>query len=99
MNLRFIRVSQYFFNFNLQVKHKIKKFNIVLNVLSRLQIDVVINEKIDVFETFYEIFIHLCKNDLIIAFSKSLSIYYITLMKLTNEFKFRLQEIYNKNDH
>ena len=99
LNLRFIRISQYLFDFNLQVKHKIKKFNVIFDVLSRLQTDVIINEKIDVFETLYEVLIHLCKNDLIIVFSKSLSIYHITFVKLTNEFKIRLQKVYNKNNH
>ena len=99
LNLRFIKISQYFFEFNLQMKHKVKKFNVISNVFSRLQTDVIINEKIDVFETFYEVFIQLCDDDLTIVFSKSLSIYHIILIELTNEFKIRLKKIYNKNDH
>ena len=36
LNLRFIWTSQYFFDFNLQVKHKIKKFNIIFDVFFKL---------------------------------------------------------------
>ena len=36
LNLRFIRILQYFFDFNLQVKHKIKKFNIIFDVFFKL---------------------------------------------------------------
>ena len=99
MNLRFIWISQYFFDFNLQMKHKTEKFNVIFDVFLGLQVDVIINEKIDVFETFYEVFIQLCNDDLTIVFSKSLSIYHIILIELTNEFKIRLQKIYNKNNY
>ena len=81
------------------MKHKTEKFNVIFDVFLRLQVDVIINDKIDVFETFYEVFIQLCNDDLTIVFSKSLSIYHIILIELTNEFKFRLQKVYNKNDH
>ena len=37
LNLRLVRVSQYLFSFNLIVRHKADKFNIVSNALSRLQ--------------------------------------------------------------
>ena len=99
LNLRFIKASQYLFSFNLQVKHKIEKFNIIFDVFFRLQADVNTIEKIDVFETLYEVLIQLCNDDLVTVLSKSLSIYYIILIKLTNEFKTRLQIVYNKNDH
>ena len=95
----FIRISQYFFDFNLQMKHKVEKFNVIFDAFSKLQIDVIIIKKIDVFETLYEIFIQLYNDNLTIVFSKFLSIYHIILIELINEFKFRLQKVYNKNDH
>ena len=37
LNLRLIRISQYFSNFNIVLRHKSEKLNIVFNILSRLQ--------------------------------------------------------------
>ena len=36
LNLRLIRASQYLFNFNIFLRHKADKTNVILNVLSRL---------------------------------------------------------------
>ena len=52
LNLRFVRILQYLSNFNLVVKYKFDKFNIILDAFSRFQNDtnMSINEKIDIFK-------------------------------------------------
>ena len=100
-NLRFIRASQYLSKFNLSIKHKSNKFNIMFDVLSRLQIDtnVSINEKVDVLETLYDSSIEFCDEDRVTIKSLMLnqSIYHIILMKMTDEFKNRFKRTY-QND-
>ena len=43
LNLRLVRAFQYLFEFNLNMRHKLNKFNVVLNTLSKF-------ERIDVFK-------------------------------------------------
>ena len=93
LNFRFIRAFQYFFDFNLQIKHKIDKFNIVLNVFFRFQTNVTTTKKIDVFEAFYDSLIDLCNDDLITKKSIFLT-YYIILIEITNDFKNKFKKIY-----
>ena len=38
LNLKLIRISIYFFQFRLNIKHRFEKFNVILNALSRLSI-------------------------------------------------------------
>ena len=101
MNFRLVRASQYLFEFNLIVKHKFDKFNIILDTFSRFQndINVSINEKIDVLKTLYDVLIEFYHENLTIITSllSKQSIYYIILIKMTNEFKQRLKQTY-QND-
>ena len=102
LNLRLIRASQYLFEFNLNVRHKSNKFNVVSDVLLRLKkIDVFQKEKIEILKFFYDVFIELCEEDVIIVvfLSSVLWIYNMTLMKLTNEFKKRLKQTYEIDEH
>ena len=94
-NLRLIKALQYLFNFNITMKHKFNKLNIVLNTLSCLQANVVIIEKVEVLKLLYKSFIQFCNNDLITNISKLLLIYYIILIKIIDDFKRRLKEAYN----
>ena len=103
LNLRLVRVSQYLSNFNLIVKYKFDKFNIILDAFSRFQnnTNVSINEKIDILKALYNVFIEFCHENLITITSSlsKQSIYYITLIKIINEFKQKLKHAYQKNSH
>ena len=103
LNLKFIRTSQYVFDFNFFIRHKIDKFNVIFDVLFKLQVDVTFIKKIDVLKLLYDFLIELYQGDLIIksidSLSKQLVCYHIILIKMTNELKKRLKTIYNKNLH
>ena len=103
LNLKLVKASQYFFDFNFSIRYKIDKFNVIFDVLFKLQINVTFIEKIDVLKSLYDFLIELCKDDLTIksvnSLSKQLVCYHITLIKMTNELKKRLKTIYNENLH
>ena len=85
LNLRLIRASQYLFSFNLSIRHKSDKFNIVSNALSRLQVSRTIDEKIDVLKSLH----------VSIESSNQYEVaYHVTLMKMSNDFKSGLKEVY-----
>ena len=73
LNLKLIKTLQYLFNFNLFIHYKMNKFNIISNILFKLQVDVIFIEKIDVLKLLYESSIKLCKEDLIIKTMKFLT--------------------------
>ena len=98
LNLRFIKTFQYFFDFNLQVKHKIDKFNIISNIFFRFQTNIITTKKINVLKTLYESFIQLCVDDEVTKKFHAL-IYHIILIKLTNNFKKKLKKIYQNEIH
>ena len=98
LNFRFIRASQYFFDFNLQIKHKVDKFNVISNAFFRFQTNVTTTKKIDVFETLYDSLIDLCDDDLITKESAFLTCY-ITLIEITNDFKNKLKKVYANKSH
>ena len=54
LNLKLVKASQYLFEFNLFIRHKIDKFNIIFDILFKLQIDVTFIEKIDVLKSLYD---------------------------------------------
>ena len=97
-NLRLIRISQYFFNFNLIIRYKIEKFNIISNVLSRLlnKLQLNIKNKIDVFDVFYNYYLNFSNNEFRFVILQNMSIitYYIILMKIFNDFKQKLKIVY-----
>ena len=97
LNLRLVRASQYLFNFNLSVKHKVDKANVMSNVLSRLQIDVIIIDKIDVLESLYEHILKFTQANLILK--TSLYFHHVTLMKMSDDFKVRLRQTYQNDEH
>ena len=60
-NLRLIRVSQYLSKFNLIIRHKSRKINIISNVLFKLQIDdISLVEKLEILKLLYENTVDLC---------------------------------------
>ena len=101
LNLRLIQVSQYFFNFNFVIQRKTKKFNIILNVLSRLfnvtQLDV--KNKIEILNALYNYSINFSKSELrFVTLQNTLTIvYYVILIKISNKFKQCFKTIYINN--
>lgn len=97
LNLRLVRVFQYLSKFNLFIRYKVEKTNIVFDVLSRLQakVDVTFTKKLEIFEFLYNISIDLCYKKAITRALSSLceqvSCYYIILIEMSNNFKHRLK--------
>ena len=97
MNLRFVRTLQYFFNFNLFVRHKTNKINVVLNVFLKLQANVSFIEKIEILKLLYD---HSMTSQ-----SKNLTIeilifyHHVALIKMSNDFKLRFKQIYKNDEH
>ena len=67
------------------------------NVLFKLQIDVIIIDKIDVFESLYEHALKFTQIDLILK--TSLYFHHVILVKMSNDFKIRLKQIYQNDEH
>ena len=97
LNLRLVRTSQYLSDFNLFVKHKIDKINVMSNVLFKLQVDVTIIDKIDVLESLYEHILKFTQTNLILK--TSLYFHHVTLMKMSNDFKTRFKQAYQNDEH
>ena len=97
LNLRLVRISQYLFDFNLFVRHKADKANVMSNVLFRLQIDVTIIDKIDVLESLYEHILKFTQTDLILKIF--LYFHHVTLVEMSDDFKARLKQTYQDDEH
>ena len=97
LNLRLMRASQYLFDFNLFVRHKVDKANVMSNALFRLQVDVSVINKIDVFESLYEHALKFTQIDLILK--TSLYFHHVVLVKMSNDFKARLKQAYQNDEH
>ena len=97
LNLRFVRTSQYFFDFNLSVRHKIDKINVISNVLFKLQTNVSLIEKIDVLKSLYD--------HSMTSFFENLTVeilvfyYHVALIEMSNDFKLRLKQTYKNDEH
>ena len=97
LNLRLMRVSQYLFDFNLSVKHKVDKANVMSNVLFKLQTDVIMTDKIDVLESLYEHILKFTQTDLILK--TSLYFHHVILIEMSNDFKIRFKQTYQNDQH
>ena len=103
LNLRLVRASQYLSGFNLSIRHKAGKANVVPDALSRLQADtsprdVLPDEKQDVLESLYG-------NPVIITVAEAevwepepTLVYHTTLVEMSDDFKKRLIDAYGKDD-
>ena len=87
--------------FNIFVRHKIEKSNVILDVLSRLQVnvDVLADEKLDVLKSLFEHSLELLNYDLSTIEATIIVAHHVTLMKLSNNFKQRLKQVYQNNEH
>ena len=90
--------------FDLFMRYKVDKTNVVFDALSRLSGNSIIITKDDseVLKTLYEQVLKIIKNDFSFekekTFSQKLSIiYYVTLVKMFDDFKLRLLLEYIKN--
>ena len=104
LNFRLIRVSQYLSNFNIVIRHKSDKSNVIFDVLSRLfdklstQSNVI--DKTEIFDVLYEHSVNLSNHELRFNIIQNLSSinYHVTLIKMSNDFKQRLKTVYTKNE-
>ena len=103
LNLRLVRASQYLFNFNIIIRHKFNKFNVIFNALSCLSNKMTINvtNKIEIFDILYEHFVKLINKKFRTTIIQNLSIvvYYIILIKILNNIKYKLKIVYVANDY
>jgi len=101
LNLRLVKISQYLFSFSLSIHYKSRKFNVILDILFRLQLDVLLFKKLDILKLLYSYLIDLYKSDVatraIVILLKQTLIYYIILIEITNKLKQRLKIIYVNN--
>ena len=88
-NFRFVRVSIYFFQFELDVKHKPGKLHVIPNALYRLAKNTfpfsTTENVLDVYRGFF------------IVEDEPLPAYHITLVKMADDFKTRFKQIYQDN--
>ena len=61
LNLRFVRTSQYLLSFNIIIRHKFNKFDVIFNVLSRLsnKTTIKITNKVEILNILYDYFVNL----------------------------------------
>ena len=97
LNLRLVRASQYLSGFNLFIRHKAGKANVVPDALSRLQADVPITEKVGVLESLYGHPLEPLHGDL--AAETPLLYHHVTLVEMSDDFKQRLKQAYKDDEH
>ena len=100
LNLRLVRASQYLSGFNLAIRHKAGKANVVPDALSRLQAGISTGrttdaEAIGVLEALYghSIDLHDYERPTVLPEPIEAS-YHVTLVEMADEFKERLKEAY-----
>ena len=85
------------FEFNLFIKHKVDKINVVSNAFFRLQTNVLITKKVKMLKSLYDYSLKSLHKNL--TTKTFLFYHYITLIKILNNFKQRLKQIYKNNEH
>ena len=104
-NLRLIRTFQYFFNFNIFIRYKFDKSNVMSNVFFKLSSKLFSSQnsknKIDIFDIFYDYFIDLSNYELCFVIIQNMSTitYHVILMKMFDDFKKRFKKIYVENKY
>ena len=102
LNLRLVRASQYLSSFNLSIRHKAGKSNVVPDALSRLPADTVkIAEQQGVLDVLYG---HADIEDLdkvlLLPSDRSYGspIFHVTLVEMSDDFKSRLRQAYEDDE-
>ena len=101
LNLRLIHVFQYLSKLNISLRHKTEKANMILNALSKLK-NVQLNEsdKKDMFENLYDNSVSLNELEKTGSlFEQTITMYADTLVKLSQDFRKKLIEAYEKNKY
>ena len=103
LNLRFIRASQYLSSFNIIIRHKFDEFNVVFDALSRLsnKTTIDVTNKIEILNVLYDYVVNLTNEKFrtIIIRDLSIVVYYIILIKIFDDFKSKLKNVYITNDY
>ena len=105
LNLRLVQASQYLFSFNIFIRHKFDKSNVMFDALSKLSNKLLTSQnsknKIDIFDVFYDHFIDLSNYELIFVIIQNMSAitYHVILMKMFDDFKKRFKKIYVENKY
>ena len=103
LNLRLIRASQYLSIFNLELRHKTDKSNVVPNALSRLlqafTIAVFSDQSKGALDALYNEIENWSQVYLSKTSFEPVSVYHATLMKMLDDFKHRLRLGYVKDPH
>lgn len=95
LNLRLVRASQYLSGFNLSIRHKAGKKNVVPDALSRLQgIDEAPQEKQAVLESLYGTPVELSEQS---AITEPTLVHHMTLVEMSDDFKARLIKAYDQD--
>ena len=99
-NLRLIRASQYLFNFNITLRHKADKSNVISDALFQFSAHIIqmndVNKK-EILNILYDYSVKVINeklNDIFIQMT-----YHVILIKMFNNFKQRLKRVYVENKH
>lgn len=97
LNLKLMCISQYLLNFNIVIRHKVEKMNVVSDALSCLKINIALNtlNKTKILDVLYKHSVEI----LSLMNVKFQLVFHVTLMKIKNEFKTRLKNEYKTDDH
>ena len=95
--MRLIKTSQYLFEFNLFMQHKVDTINVIFDAFFKFQIDASIFEKIEILKLFYEHSLKSIFDDLIVE--TSIFYHHVNLIEMLNDFKQRLKQIYKNDKH
>ena len=101
LNFRLIKIFQYLLSFNLIIRYKINKLNVISNAFSRLSktnSDIILNVFFKMpgtsfdssFENFFDVFYDYAVEILdsnLIKITKTKVVYHITLIEILNDFK------------
>lgn len=92
-----MHVSQYLSSFNIIIRHKVEKTNVVSDALSCLKINIALDtlNKTKVLNVLYEHSVEI----LSLMNVEFQPVFHVTLMKIKNEFKTRLKNEYKTDDH
>ena len=97
LNLRLIKASQYLFEFNLFIRHKVDKTNVIFDVFFKFQTDASISEKIEILKSFYEHSLKSIHENLTVE--TSILYHHVSLIEMFDDFKQRLKQVYKNDEH